>query len=216
MSATTSHSKAAAHRVTGGRLAGGRRAQDGLTKQEVAEHQRQRILLAMAEAVAAKGFATVSVGDVIAAAGVSRATFYEQFADKQDCFLAAFDAASERVMAVVRAAVPDAPDPAAFETLLGAYLDALLDAPEFARVFLVDISAAGPDGIARRAAGQQRFAGALARLFGARTAADRFACEALVAAIAGLVTTRVAAGDFDGLRALRRPMSDLANRLLVP
>jgi AcrR family transcriptional regulator len=199
--------------VANTQLAGGRRAPDGLTKQQVGEHQRRRILVAMAETVAAKGYPAVSVGDVITTAGVSRATFYEQFSDKQDCFLAAFDAASERVMAVTRTAVVASPDPSGFDALLAAYLDALVDAPEFARVFLVDISAVGPQGIARRAAGQQRFAAAVAKQFGARTAADRFACEALVAAIAGMVTTRVAAGDFASLRSLRRPIADLATRL---
>lgn len=201
--------------MTAARLAGGRRAPDGLTKQQVADHQRRRILLAMAEAVAAKGYVAVSVGDVIAAAGVSRATFYEQFADKQDCFLAAFDAASDRVMANVRTAMRAPADPSGFDALMTAYLDALADAPEFARVFLVDISAVGPEGIARRAAGQQRFATAVAALFGARSAADRFACEALVAAIAGMVTARVAAGDVESLRSLRRPIVDLAARLFA-
>lgn len=196
------------------RLAAGRRSADGLTREEVAEHQRRRILLAMADTVADKGFAATTVGDVIARASVSRATFYEQFADKQECFLAAFDAAARQVIATVGAAVPSRlPDPGAFDAVIGAYLDALLDAPQFARVFLVDISALGGEGVARRAAGQQRFAAAVAQIFGARTASDRFACEALVSAIAGLVTARVAAGDLDGLRALRRPIVELANRL---
>ncbi|HEV7192524.1 MAG TPA: TetR/AcrR family transcriptional regulator [Jatrophihabitantaceae bacterium] len=199
--------------MTAARLAGGRRGAGGLTPQQVTEHQRGRILLAMAEAVAAKGYPAVSVGDVIAAAGVSRATFYEQFADKQECFLAAFDAASERVMFAARPAASGAADKGGFDGLIAAYLDALVDAPGFARVFLVDISALGPEGIARRAAGQQRFARSVANLFGARTAADRFAAEALVAAIAGMVTTRVAAGDLDGVKALRGPIVELAGRL---
>lgn len=200
--------------MTGTRLAPGRRAAHGLTSDQVAENQRRRILTAMADAVAEKGFAATTVGDVITRAAVSRATFYEQFADKQECFLAAFDAAAAQVMTTVGAALPvRLPDPAAFDPVIGAYLDALLEAPQFARVFLVDISALGGAGVARRAAGQQRFAAAVARIFGARTAADRFACEALVSAIAGLVTARVAVGDVDGLRALRRPIVEIADRL---
>lgn len=196
------------------RLSPGRRPVDGMTADQVVEHQRGRILLAVADSVAEKGFAAATVSDVILRAGVSRATFYEQFADKQDCFLAAFDAAAARVIDTVGEALPARlPDPAAFDAVIAAYLDALLEAPQFARVFLVDISALGAEGVARRAAGQHRFATAVARIFGARSTSDRFACEALVAAVAGLVTARVAANDLAGLRALRRPIGDIAARL---
>lgn len=185
-------------------LAPGRRASDGLTKEQVVAHQRQRILLAMANAVAEKGYLATSVADVIKGAGVSRATFYEQFRDKADCFLAAFDAASEFL--VDRSGRE-------FDALIGDYLAALQAAPQFARVFLVDIAALGPEGITRRAAGQQRFAATIAETFGATSEADHFAAEALVAAVAGLVTARVAAGDLDGLMALHKPIVELAERM---
>lgn len=191
------------------RLPGGRRATGGLTPEQVSEHQRERLLMAMAGVVAEKGYAATTVGDVIASAGVSRATFYEQFADKQEGFLAAFDAASDRVLAATRPARG-----ATFSDVLAAYLDALVADAAFAKVFLVEIYAVGPAGMARRAAGQQRFTDAVAHAVGARSAADRFACEAFVAAVGSMVTTRLAAGDLDGLRALHAPLTDLAARLL--
>jgi AcrR family transcriptional regulator len=167
----------------------------------------------MADVVAADGYAATSVSDVIAAAGVSRATFYEQFADKLDCFLAAFDAASEHVLAASDVSMPEG---ATFAELLTSYLDVLADNAAFAKVFLVDIYAAGPAGVARRAAGQQRFAAVVASVFDARSAADRFACDALVAAISVMVTARLAADDVDGLRALHRPLLEFAQRLFPP
>ena len=191
------------------RLPGGRRATGGLTREQVSEHQRERLLMAMAGVVAEKGYAATTVGDVITSAGVSRATFYEQFADKQECFLAAFDAASDRVLAATRPGRG-----ATFSDVLAAYLDALVADAAFAKVFLVEIYAVGPAGMARRAAGQRRFTDAVARAVGARSAADRFACEAFVAAVGSMVTTRLAAGDLDGLRALHAPLTDLAARLL--
>lgn len=191
------------------RLAGGRRSPHGLTPAQVAANQRARILVAMTEVVAANGYAAATVSDVISAAGVSRATFYQQFADKQDCFLAAFDAASDRVLQATRPARG-----ATFSDVLAAYLDALVSDAAVAKVFLVDIYAVGPVGVARRAAGARRFTDAVARAVGARSAADRFACEAFVAAVGSMVTTRLAAGDLDGLRALHRPLADLAARLL--
>jgi AcrR family transcriptional regulator len=186
-----------------------------LTKTEVAQHQRARILSAMAQVVAAKGYPDTTVADVIAAAGVSRATFYQQFDDKHDCFLAAFDAASEQVLRALHPAVPRTVHPDAFVAMIGAYLEALTSDVASARVFLVDIYAAGSEGIARRAAGQRRFTEAVSSIFGARSAADRFAVEALVAAVGALVTARIAAGDVDGLRQLAEPLAGLAKRMFA-
>lgn len=62
-----------------------------LGPEEVVRHQRLRMHGAMVEAVAANGYASTSVKQVIALAGVSRRVFYEQFANKQECFLATFD-----------------------------------------------------------------------------------------------------------------------------
>lgn len=68
---------------------------------DVASIQRARMLAAMVDEVAERGAANVTVAHVVARSGVSRRTFYELFADGEDCFLAAFDEslarASERV-----------------------------------------------------------------------------------------------------------------------
>ena len=63
---------------------------------EVARHQRLRMHGAMVEAVAANGYANTSVKQVIGLAGVSRRAFYEQFANKEECFLATFDLIAAR------------------------------------------------------------------------------------------------------------------------
>jgi TetR/AcrR family transcriptional regulator len=58
---------------------------------EVVRHQRARIHGAMVEAVAERGYERTSVKQVIGLAGVSRRSFYEQFANKEECFLTTFD-----------------------------------------------------------------------------------------------------------------------------
>jgi AcrR family transcriptional regulator len=197
------------------RLPRGRRpAGSGLDRDEVARIQRGRLLFAMAEAVADAGYVGVSVADVIARAGVSRATFYEQFRDKQDCFLAAFDAASDLLVTALAHLVPPAPDPAAFGPLLRAYLDHLAAHESFARVFLIEVRAVGPAGWQRRAHSQQRFVDTVLHVHGATGDDARFEAEALVAAIGALVTSRLVEGDVDGLRALHGPLLRLAARLL--
>ena len=68
---------------------------------QVAASQRARLFSAMASVTAAKGYAATTVADLLAAAGVSRETFYEQFRSKLDCFEQAFHDASVLLFAVV-------------------------------------------------------------------------------------------------------------------
>jgi AcrR family transcriptional regulator len=75
-----------------------------LERNEVVANQRTRIHGAMIEAVAQSGYEETSVKQVIALAGVSRRSFYEQFANKQECFLATFDLIARREMQYVRRA----------------------------------------------------------------------------------------------------------------
>src|SRR3546814_12078380 len=101
------------------------------------------MLLAMAEATADKGFVGTSVADVLKRAGVSRETFYQHFSDKQDCFLAAFDAAGELLVAGLAPSLAESGSPLErFEPAFGAYVDQLTSQPAFARLFLVEVYAA--------------------------------------------------------------------------
>jgi AcrR family transcriptional regulator len=119
------------------------------------------MLSAMAEAVAAKTYGGTTVADVVAGAGVSRKTFYEHFRDKEECFLAAFDAGVDLLLDAIMAAQPASDDP----TWLGlmrararAYLHTLASQPAFARTFLLEVFAAGPRALEHRAAVLRRFA----------------------------------------------------------
>jgi AcrR family transcriptional regulator len=64
----------------------------GLGREAVARHQRARLYGGMVESVHQRGYAGTSVAHVIALAGVSRRAFYEQFSNKEDCFLSTYDA----------------------------------------------------------------------------------------------------------------------------
>src|SRR4051794_15808445 len=123
------------------------------------QSQRGRMLEAIALAVAEKGYGATAVADVIAGAGVSRKTFYEPFANKEACFLAAYDTGVELLLAAIDDAVAAAPDwQRAVTDGIDAYLETLAANPAFARTFLVEILAAGPAAIERRAAVHARFA----------------------------------------------------------
>ena len=196
------------------------RGRHKLPRKEVVRSQRERLLTAMAEAMAEKGYAETSVADVLRRARVSRETFYEQFASKQDCFIAAYEMAAVMILERMAGAAwrpsesPSASPVERFDRALSAYLDALASEPAFARLFLVEVYAAGELALERRAELQGRFADAVAAELGARTKTERFACDTLVAAVSAMVTARLAAGDTEGLRALRKPLVDLVARAL--
>src|SRR3954451_3272974 len=86
------------------------RGPHGLERDVVLASQRGRMLGAMADAVARKTYAGTTVADVVAGAGVSRKTFYEHFRDKEECFLAAFDAGVDTLLEAITAAQPQAQD----------------------------------------------------------------------------------------------------------
>ncbi len=178
-----------------------------LTREQVLSSQRGRMLAAIGEAVAERGYAKTPVAEIIKRAGVSRETFYEQFADKEGCFLAALDTGTE---AMLQAIAADGVDDLA--TVLRRYLEALAGEPAFARAFLVEAYAAGPRAIERRVAINGQFVDTVAALLGARRKSDRFACEMLVAAISSMVTMRVAAGHAETLPDLHAPIMQEVRR----
>src|SRR5436305_3363743 len=67
------------------------RGRGSLPPAEVARAQCDRMLRAMTAAVAELGYANVRISDVVDRARVSRQSFYAQFADKEECFLAAHE-----------------------------------------------------------------------------------------------------------------------------
>lgn len=137
------------------------RGPHGLERDVVLASQRGRMLGAMADAVASKGYAATTVADVVARGGVSRKTFYEHFRDKEECFLAAFDAGVDRLLGAIASAEP-APGDATWLGLMRGrvrtYLDTLASQPAFACTFLIEVFAAGPRALDRRADVLRRFA----------------------------------------------------------
>ncbi len=106
--------------------------------------QRERLLGAMARVAARHGYREASVARVIEQAGVSRATFYEQFADREECFVATYREASKRVRReTLRIASQGDRPPQPGEILRGVLVNAERD-PTAARLVLIESLAGGP------------------------------------------------------------------------
>jgi AcrR family transcriptional regulator len=135
------------------------RGSHGLDPELVAASQRTRLLEAVGRAVADKGYAAATIDDIVRGAGVSKKTFYEHFRDKEDCFVAAYEAAAGELFERVRAAQQE-PGGWLERTRAGirAYLRWLAGDPALARVFLIEVAAAGPRAAACRERLRDRYA----------------------------------------------------------
>jgi AcrR family transcriptional regulator len=124
--------------------------------------QRERLLAAMLRAASELGYRETNVQDVIERAGVSRPTFYEHFANKEACFLAAFDAIAARLRDQVGAAAGKGDN---LRDCLRFGLETLLHftatEPEAARTLIVEARAASIDAVMRRDALLDHFAGCI-------------------------------------------------------
>lgn len=177
------------------------RGRHRLPPEVVARSQRERLLDAAFHVVAEKGYAATTVADLTREAGISRTTFYEMFADKEACFLAAYDSAVDILVRRVETAF-EAQDswPERVQAGLEVLLESLAAEPKVARLALVDVGAAGP-------AAQRRYRAALQRMTpffdegrdfapgGRRLPAN--VSRMAIGAITGLVADEIEAGRAD-------------------
>jgi AcrR family transcriptional regulator len=126
------------------------RGRHRLTPEQVATSQRQRIMVAAIQCVGERGYPTTTVADIVSVARVSRTTFYQQFADKEACFLAAYGFGLDRLEQIVTAALrasrsstADAGWRVRVASELSAYLEVLASEPRLARCLHVEVLAAG-------------------------------------------------------------------------
>lgn len=117
-----------------------------ISREFVLHHQRTRIVHALAEEVVDRGYRDVTVAGIVKRAGVARNTFYDSFANKEECFLAASDLAGEEAMRRIAEAVRAAPPgwPERIRAGMAALLSFAASESALARVFVVESLSAGP------------------------------------------------------------------------
>jgi AcrR family transcriptional regulator len=175
----------------------------GLSRDVVAQHQRSRILSAIAEIVAKRGYRGTAVSRIAKLAGVSRDTFYEHFANKEACFLAAFDDAVERVTQRIADAVAGE-DSLEEQVALGlaALLDWVRDEPAMARSCIVEVLAAGSTAIDHYERTVATLAALIRRTRSVSETDDALpdtAEEVVVRGILWLLYRRLVVGETDGI-----------------
>ena len=165
--------------------------------------QRRRLFEAAAAVFAREGYAAASAEAISREAGMSKATFYEHFANKEECILALFEVAATEVMRQMAEASDS--EHATYEAHVAAsvraFLQTLAAYPNSAQTLLVEVIGAGPRAMERRDAILQAFADALYRdnnRIAPRYSAPRFASPddafAVVGAIVELASRNLRAG----------------------
>lgn len=117
----------------------------GLSREQILESQRERLLAAVAHEVAARGYRGTTITGIVKTASVSTRDFYEHFESKEGCFLAAFDAVRDHLQGVVLDAAAGQPDwPHEVIAALRAVLEFFAAEPDLARLCLVEPVSATP------------------------------------------------------------------------
>ncbi len=173
----------------------------GLPRSFVVDNQRERIVTAMVATIATYGYGGMSVQRIAGRAGVSRRTFYEQFAGREDLYLQTYDAAANCLLARAGAAWEDASGGAArLRLCLQATLESIAAAPQLARICIVDVLSVGPPALEHRERHMRGFAALLEK--GAREHGGEpspLATDGLAAAIHDVIYKRVAQGQVEEL-----------------
>ena len=117
----------------------------GLSREQILDSQRERLLAAMAHEVAARGYRATTITEVVKFASVSTRDFYELFESKEECFLAAFDAVRDHLAELISAAAASEPDwPHQVIAALRAALEFFAAEPDLARLCLLESVSATP------------------------------------------------------------------------
>jgi AcrR family transcriptional regulator len=184
------------------------RGRHGLSPEFVAQNQRKRLIAGLTQALYEVGYQKTTVSLIGQRAGVSKSDFYKHFESKDDCFIAAYDAAIERIREQVRIACEEAKgDDWAQRVRAG--IDSLLKLftaePALAGIALVEGLRAGREVYDRYQAAVESFVACLrqgAPLSPGGGAIPEATGEAVVGGIASMLGRRVLAGEADRLSEL--------------
>lgn len=190
----------------------------GFSREQVAHHQRERLIAGLAAAVAEKGYAAVTLTDIVSGAKVSRRVFYANFESKEECFLAAFEVVVDHLRELIAEAVEGVEEwPRQAIAATRAVLGFLAAEPDLARLCLVESRVAGPAVMARFSATAGEMAPLLAQGRAQRAEGDRplpaSTEDSTIGSLVSLAYRKVAAGEAAQLGDL---LPECAELVLLP
>jgi AcrR family transcriptional regulator len=181
------------------------RGRHGLSPEFVARNQRERLIAGLAQALFEVGYHETTVSLIGRRAAVSKSDFYKHFGSKDDCFVAAYDAAVERIREQVITACEAAEEeawPGRVRAAIAALLDLFDEEPALASLVLVEGLRAGRGVYDRYQAALESFVGALGKGAPRPPAGDQVpeaTDEAVIGGIASLLGRRILGGEAERL-----------------
>jgi AcrR family transcriptional regulator len=186
----------------------------GLSREQILESQRERLLAAIAQEVAARGYRATTITELVKAASVSTRDFYGHFDGKEACFLAAFEAVRDHLEGVLAAAAASQPDwPHQTIAILRAALEFFASEPALARLCLVEPVSATPSIAIRFREVVLTCVPALARGRAESEVGDSLPAsteDSLLGGILSLATRSILAGETEQLPALLPSLVEFA------
>jgi AcrR family transcriptional regulator len=185
----------------------------GRSADAVAGHQRARIVRAMTELTADRGYAAVTARELTKVAGISTKSFYEHFPNKEECFLATHETIARRIVRGVAASQIGAGErDERVRLAFRALTRELASDPPAAQLLLIEAYAAGPAALAQARRAIRSIEARVEEGF--RGAGDQppapLIVEGIVAGVAGVARARLLGGGAERLADLGDPLSDWA------
>ena len=126
------------------------RGRHGLSSRAVQTSQKERLIQAMLDLVATRGYARTTVPEIAAMARVSPNAFYGFFSDKADCFLAALAQQASMLLAKINAAATGDDWTERLGSGLDAYLMWWQERPQVTWAYFVEMPMVGARAVAQR------------------------------------------------------------------
>lgn len=185
-----------------------------LPREFIAGHKRRRMMDAVAELTAERGYESTKIADIVKRAAVARKTLYDNFDGKEDLFLSALDATLKEMRAVVEAGCEGVAEP---EEKIAAGLEALLgfiaERPAASRMAMIEAISATPSSARLHDAGLRQFVELLRRSAPKRRDRPDTIEESLVGGVAWILQQQIRREEADRAPALH---AELCRFVLAP
>jgi AcrR family transcriptional regulator len=187
-----------------------------LPREFVASHKRRRMMDAVADLVAEKGYEATKIADIVRRAAVARKTLYDNFDGKEDLFLSAVDLTFTEMRVVVEEACERA-NGSSSEGAIVAGLEALLDfiaeRPSASRMCMLESISATPSSARLYDSAMRDFVEILRRSAPADADLPETIEESLVGGVAWILQLQIRRGEADRAPEL---LSELSQFILSP
>jgi AcrR family transcriptional regulator len=169
-----------------------------LPREFIAAHKQRRIMDALAELSAERGYEATKISDIVKRAGVARKTLYDNFEGKEEVFLAAFDAARDEALRRVEEGAAEGSWRERLEGGLAAFLGYVAEQPTLAQMCMIEALSATPATTKRYEDALEAFVELTRQTLPREAKLPETIAETLVGGVAWIVYRQIRRGEAEG------------------